>query len=90
MILVFFCFYQSQMTNTIFLFYEAVLDIWVKMGGKPWELVEPVDGFRTYRIKLKIVTVQQLLFLLSNITEIWCRSITNWTLADSKLHVGCH
>jgi acyloxyacyl hydrolase len=29
---------------------NAVMAIWLKMGGKPWQLIEPVDGFHPSQI----------------------------------------
>jgi acyloxyacyl hydrolase len=30
--------------------FNEILDIWVKQGGKPWDLIEPVDGFHPSQI----------------------------------------
>jgi len=50
--------------------FNEIVDIWEKQGGKPWDLIEPVDGFHPSQIATFLAADYQWAHIVQNHPEI--------------------
>jgi acyloxyacyl hydrolase len=63
---------------------QNIIDQWISMGGEPWQLIEPVDGFHTNQYAHALYADNIWYFIEKNLPD-WIGPINPFNDAITKI-----